>query len=389
MSQVRSIQLRNFKSSTLSTQTYTKGEVFYDESNETLRVFDGVTRGGFPLLRADLSNASGNVGGVTVSTTPPATATLGSLWFNSNTGALYIYYTDSQGSKWIQPILNPAIVLDVGYTLPVATYTILGGVIPDNNTITINSSGVITYVPTGTFNDTLLNASTTVQHYSEQVVNFVNSSGTVNHNWSSGTGRYTHNQPSGNFTANFINMPVTNNRAITITLTVVQPSSTAYLPTTLQVEGVAQPINWLNGIVPTGTVNGIDVVQFTLLRLVDYWTVFGGVQNTGLASGSSPTYSITPNTTSISKGAGVTYTVTTTNVPNGTVLYWTTSGTMLSTDFTDVVSAGTVTITNNVGSIGRATSATTPNTPKTMYLQIRVGSANGTVVATAAVVTIN
>jgi hypothetical protein len=53
------------------------------------------------------------------------------------------------------------------------------------------------------------------------------------------------------------------------------------------------------------------------------------------------------------------------------------------------VSAGTVTITNNVGSIGRATSATTPNTPKTMYLQIRVGSANGTVVATAAVVTIN
>jgi hypothetical protein len=389
MSQLRSITLRNFKSSTLVANTYTKGEVFYDESNETLRIFDGKTRGGFPLLRADLSNASGNVGGVTVSTTPPATPTLGSLWFNSNTGALYIYYTDSQGSKWIQPILNPAIVLDIGYTLPVASYTTLGGVIPDNTSITINSSGVITYVPTGTFNDTVLNASTTVQHYSEQIIGFVNSAGTVNHNWTTGAGRYTHNQPTANFTANFINMPVTNNRVITITLTVVQPTSVAYLPTAVQVEGTAQTINWLNGIVPTGTVNGIDVVQFSLLRLVDYWTVFGGVQSNGLVSGPSPTYSIVPNTVSINKGAGVTYTVTTTNVPDGTLLYWTTSGTMLSTDFADQVLAGTVTITGNTGSIGRATSATTPNTPKTMYLQIRIGSANGTIAATATMVTVN
>jgi hypothetical protein len=389
MSQLRSIQLRNFKSSTLSTQTYTKGEVFYDESNETLRVFDGQTRGGFPLLRADLKNASGNVGGVTVSTTPPATPTIGSLWFNSNTGALYIYYTDTQGSKWIQPIINPAIVLDVGYTLPVATYSTLGGVIPDNNTITITSSGVITYVPTGTFTDTVLNASTTVQHYSEQLVGFFNSNGTVNHNWTTGAGRYVHNQPTGNFTANFINMPVSNNRVITIILTVVQPNSVAYLPTAIQVEGTAVSINWANGIVPTGTVSGVDVVQFILLRTSNVWSAFGGVQNTGLSSGSSPTYSITPNTTSIAKGAGVTYTVTTTNVPNGTILYWTTSGTMLSTDFADMVSAGTVTITGNTGSIGRATSATAPNTPKTMYLQIRIGSANGTIVATAAVVTVN
>jgi hypothetical protein len=389
MSQLRSITLRNFKSSTLVANTYTKGEVFYDESAETLRIFDGKTRGGFPLLRADLSNASGNVGGVTVSTTPPTSPTLGSLWFNSNTGALYIYYTDSQGSKWIQPIMNPSIVLDIGYTLPIATYATLGGVIVDNTTITVSNTGVITYVPTGTFNDTVLNGSSTVQHYSEQVIGFVNSSGTVNHNWTTGAGRYIHTLPTGNFTANFINMPVTNARTITVTLTVIQPNSVAYLPTAVQIEGTAAPINWLNGVIPTGTVNGIDVVQFTLLRLANSWSVFGGVQPNGLATGSSPTYAIAPNVTTIGKGGGVTYTVTTTNVPDGTLLYWTTSGTMLSTDFADQVLAGTVTITGNTGSIGRATSATAPNTPKTIYLQIRVGSSNGTVVATAAMVTVN
>jgi hypothetical protein len=65
------------------------------------------------------------------------------------------------------------------------------------------------------------------------------------------------------------------------------------------------------------------------------------------------TFSITPSTTSTSEGGTVTYSVTTTNVPNGTVLYWQNFGTTTAQDFTDDRNDGEFVITSNAGSFTR------------------------------------
>jgi hypothetical protein len=72
-----------------------KGEIFYDATSKSLRIFDGAIAGGTPL------NVS-----VSVSGTPPEFPTQGSLWFNSNTGAIYLYYQDSSSNQWIAPVVS-------------------------------------------------------------------------------------------------------------------------------------------------------------------------------------------------------------------------------------------------------------------------------------------
>lgn len=105
-----------------------------------------------------------------------------------------------------------------------------------------------------------------------------------------------------------------------------------------------------------------------------------------------PTYSVTPSTSSVNEGSSVTFTVTTTNVPSGTTLYWSTntvSGTVNSSDFNDAATTGSFTITNNTGSVVRtlANDATTEGS-ESFQLQIRTDSVSGTIVATSSTVTI-
>jgi hypothetical protein len=113
----RSVRLQRFHSVELLGNSANSGEVFYDADQNTLRVFDGQTTGGFSLLKADLSNATGIVGGVTVGTAPPAKAKAGIMWLNSNTGALYVYYTDStNNSYWVQTETFSTGITDVAVT---------------------------------------------------------------------------------------------------------------------------------------------------------------------------------------------------------------------------------------------------------------------------------
>jgi hypothetical protein len=58
----RSIRLRPNIDGFLDSSPFDNGEIYYDSIEKTLRVFDGVQQGGFPLLRADLSNISGGGG---------------------------------------------------------------------------------------------------------------------------------------------------------------------------------------------------------------------------------------------------------------------------------------------------------------------------------------
>lgn len=92
----------------------------------------------------------------------------------------------------------------------------------------------------------------------------------------------------------------------------------------------------------------------------------------------SPTYSVANASTN--EGASATVNVTTTNVSNGTVLYWTVNATTADVSTT----SGSFTVNSNAGSftIPAVADSTTEGT-ETYTISIRTGSTSGTVVATS------
>jgi hypothetical protein len=99
------------------------GELFYNRETGSLRTYDGSTQSGAEIARADLSNISnsaflakatsagvgggaGNGASVDVSETAPTSPEEGNIWFNSNTGQLYIYITDVDSSQWVAPVVG-------------------------------------------------------------------------------------------------------------------------------------------------------------------------------------------------------------------------------------------------------------------------------------------
>ena len=114
-----------------------------------------------------------------------------------------------------------------------------------------------------------------------------------------------------------------------------------------------------------------------------------------LATSVNPiTYSIIPDTTSINEGSTVTFTIVTTGIINGTILYWTNDGTSSAADFTDSVNSGSFTVTDGLAAITTTitrtlTNDTTTEGSETAIINLRTGSTSGSIVATASTVTIN
>jgi hypothetical protein len=77
---------------------------------------------------------------------------------------------------------------------------------------------------------------------------------------------------AGNFTANFINVPTTNNNSIILTL-ILEQGASPYYATALRINSVATPIYWYQAIVPTPTPNAIEIESFTLFYLNSGWKV--------------------------------------------------------------------------------------------------------------------
>jgi plastocyanin len=104
-----------------------RGDIYIDSDVGTLRLYNGQA-GGINLLKDDLSNISSaalnknvNFGTGTVTATQfigagigavlgdtPPTAAAGTLWFNTSTGKLYIYYNDGTSLQWVQP-MTPSV----------------------------------------------------------------------------------------------------------------------------------------------------------------------------------------------------------------------------------------------------------------------------------------
>jgi hypothetical protein len=120
-------------------------------------------------------------------------------------------------------------------------------------------------------------------------------------------------------------------------------------------------------------------------------TVVATSSNVSISDTSTTSYSISPSVTSVNEGSSVTFTITTDVAPNGTTLFWTTTGTNItSSDFTDGVTSGSFTINSNTGSVVRIlTNDATTEGAESFQLQVRTGSTGGPIVATSVSVTIN
>lgn len=99
------------------------------------------------------------------------------------------------------------------------------------------------------------------------------STGVVTHDYNVG-GLFLHTSVAANFTANFTNVPTTDNRVINFTLVVYQ-GATPYYPSAVQINGVGQTILWFDNTIPSLTANKTDVFSFTLLRASATWRVVG------------------------------------------------------------------------------------------------------------------
>lgn len=100
-----------------------------------------------------------------------------------------------------------------------------------------------------------------------------------------------------------------------------------------------------------------------------------------------PTYSVVSagGVTSINEGSSLTFNVTTTNVANGTTLYWTNSN---STDFS--ITSGSFIINSNAGSFSvTPTADSTTEGAETFTVSVRTVSTSGDIVATSSIITIN
>ena len=119
----------------------------------------------------------------------------------------------------------------------------------------------------------------TVLHEVTEIINSTPgaTASTVVYDFTTGSNWY-HSSINTNYTANFTNIPTTNNRAITATI-VMSQSSTAYMPTAVQINGSGQQIRWAGGTA-SGTPNQVDIVGFTFIRSGNVWAQVLGQINT-------------------------------------------------------------------------------------------------------------
>jgi hypothetical protein len=105
-----------------------------------------------------------------------------------------------------------------------------------------------------------------------------------------------------------------------------------------------------------------------------------------------PTFSISTSSSTVNEGTDISFNITTTNVTNGTVLYWTLDGSandISGADISGGATSGSVTINSNSGSIViRLLADTLTEGPQTIQIRLRTDSTSGTVVASSPTVTV-
>lgn len=107
----------------------------------------------------------------------------------------------------------------------------------------------------------------------EAFATLTGATGTVTHDCDNGHIFY-HTTPAADWTANFTNLGLTAEHATTLSI-VIDQGATAYIPTAVEIGGVAQTLLWQGGSQPSGTADGTDVVAFSILNDGGTYVVMG------------------------------------------------------------------------------------------------------------------
>lgn len=101
----------------------------------------------------------------------------------------------------------------------------------------------------------------------EKIATKTGATGTVVHDYTE-SAIFWHTSPSGNFTANFTNVPTTDNRNINFTLVIVQGATGRY-PSAVQINGTPVTLRWASNVTPTPTssAGAVDIASFSLFRV--------------------------------------------------------------------------------------------------------------------------
>ena len=159
-------------------------------------------------------------------------------------------------------------------------------------------------------------------------------------------------------------------------------------------------------LVSTGSTTGVGTIVRAIATDFNSETgeYFNIVVRTGSTSGAAvttssnviigditPTVNITESSTFVDEGGSVTFTISGSNIPDGTYYYtiYEEEGTIAATDFNPESLNGSFSVSNNSGSltITLANDLSTEGTDK-FKVQIRIGSITGTIVAESNIITI-
>jgi len=255
-------------------------------------------------------------GAVAVSGTAPVSASEGDLWLDNTTGEMSIYFsnawaevggggtvaTPAGSSSQVQFNANGEFSTSANFTFNSTNDTLSVSKIIANGaaltsitganvtgtvanatyattsaTVTTNAQPNITSVGTlanlSVSGTSILTGLVTSTFSTEVIQTKTAATGVVTHDITSGTSFY-HTSPSANFTANFTNVPTTNDRVI-VTALVITQGATAYIPSAVQIDGTGQTIKWNGGTAPTGSASKVDIISFSLIRTGSTWIVFG------------------------------------------------------------------------------------------------------------------
>jgi hypothetical protein len=198
--------------------------------------------------------------------------------------------------------------------------------------------------------------------------------------------------------------------SVSFTVNTVNSTGTLYYSTNGTANAADFTDNSLTGsfsVVSTGSTTGVGTIIRSIATDFDTESgeQFSITVRTGSTSGPgvttssnvtigdvTPTVNVTESATSVNEGGSVTFTISGSNIPDGTYYYtiYEEEGTVASTDFNPANLNGSFSVSNNSGSITITLAEDiTSEGPDKFKIQIRTGSISGTVIAESSAITIN
>ena len=198
--------------------------------------------------------------------------------------------------------------------------------------------------------------------------------------------------------------------SVSFTVNTVNSTGTLYYSTNGTANAADFTDNSLTGsfsVVSTGSTTGVGTIVRSIATDFDTESgeQFSITVRTGSTSGPgvttssnvtigdvTPTINVAESSTSVNEGGSVTFTISGSNIPDGTYYYtiYEEEGTIASTDFNPANLDGVFSVNNNSGSITITIAEDiTSEGPDKFKIQIRTGSTSGTVIAESSAITIN